>query len=684
MATASEVVNQAFARLAERPGYSHRVHQTQLALLLSDLIEQGSTGAFEAPTGLGKSLAALIPALANAAINGKRVVIATYTNILAEQYWRQDWPLCQALFAEMGIEVDASFLIGRQRYACLAAMDEAALELIAPFRGIATLGIESEFRQIPGRNARDLSRKWMAISAPPVCPARLCPRYNECFYYNARKRAATGKVVITNHSVVLTDALMSTTADSEGMLGKYDYLILDEAHDFAQAALNGLEFELSPTSLRAIGGIVGRLESIFIPLVERHGSPQAWTSLIREYRGLLERSEGNLITMGTTSEPSILAVSPAEVADHPQVKMRKAPDLQDRAFAFTNTLREATAVFLDRIQTQIADWKAAFPEETRPLAETARNYLSYVSSFGANCEAMPHPRGVGVSYVGRNGIEPMLRTDTVGLAEPLRELIWDKVPTSCLSATLAIDGDFEYMRRTLGIEPAFEEVLPSPFDFSTQAAVYVPKQGRIMDPTQARKEGNEDAYHQVLADELSDIIRTVGGRCLVLFHSRKEMEGTRPYIQVPDHLPILMQTRTGFASVGDQFRREIRSSLFALRSFWTGFDAPGETLSCVVLVRVPFEVPTDPPQIARLAWLQSIGLDAFAYHTLPQAKMMMRQGAGRLIRRTGDRGVIALLDPRLRSKRYGEEILDNLPKDMRTFDDIRDAAGWVGLEDEWA
>jgi ATP-dependent DNA helicase DinG len=151
-------------------------------------------------------------------------------------------------------------------------------------------------------------------------------------------------------------------------------------------------------------------------------------------------------------------------------------------------------------------------------------------------------------------------------------------------------------------------------------------------------------------------------------------------MSLPPELPVYIQGRYGAASVGDRFREKITSTLFALRSFWTGFDAPGETLSCVVLVRVPFEVPVDPPQVARMAHLQQQGLDAFREHTLPQAKMLMRQGAGRLIRRAEDKGIIALLDPRLQTKAYGEQILANLPSDMRTFRDIRDAVGWIGLE----
>ena len=150
-------------------------------------------------------------------------------------------------------------------------------------------------------------------------------------------------------------------------------------------------------------------------------------------------------------------------------------------------------------------------------------------------------------------------------------------------------------------------------------------------------------------------------------------------MSVSDEYPILMQGRTGVAIVGEQFKKNIFASLFALRSFWTGFDAPGETCSCVALVRIPFEVPFEPSQIARMAYLAHQGMDPFQTHTLPNAKIIMRQGAGRLIRSENDKGIIALLDPRLQTKRYGEQILANLPPGMRQFTDIRDAAGWIGL-----
>jgi ATP-dependent DNA helicase DinG len=158
------------------------------------------------------------------------------------------------------------------------------------------------------------------------------------------------------------------------------------------------------------------------------------------------------------------------------------------------------------------------------------------------------------------------------------------------------------------------------------------------------------------------------------------MEGVMERVNLPDDLPIYMQRRSGAGTVGESFRKNVNASLFALRSFWTGFDAPGETLSCVALSRIPFEVPVDPPSIVRSAAMTLEGRDPFREHSLANAKMLMRQGAGRLIRNDQDKGIIAILDPRIRTKYYGEAILDNLPQGMRRFSDIYDAMAAIGIE----
>ena len=685
--TEHEAIGRAFDRLAGKQGFVERADQRQLALLIADCLEESSPGLFEAPTGLGKSLAALIPAIARALQNGKRTVIATYTNVLAEQYWNQDLPLALSLFDQAP---RCQYLVGRSQYACLISLSEKLPGAARKIAKEAERGTEPEFRQLCGLPQREARKLWPEISTPPVCPARLCPRYSECFYYSARKAAEKAQIVITNHAMVLQDALLKQVSDGEiAILGEIDALILDEAHDFPQAAAGALEFELSPHTLNGIAGLSRRLEESLMSEADRNGSTLEWVHACETL--CLKLSEGSdaLQKLGANLRGNgILAATPEEVWKSPAIQAGSAaqqiPDVED----ISKKVAQAVNGFGHQVRRMIRTWDRPSEEEQDeiegevlfgPAADTARNYLMYLGEYAHECGRLMEPEGVAVSFAAPGMEGAIVRRETVDFVDPLRELIWDQTPWIGLSATLALDGAFDHFKRITGAEPRFEEVLPSPFDFSSQAALYLPKMGAIPNPSIARKEGTEDVYFDTIAQELTKIIKLIGGRTLALFHSRREMEEVYARMIPIEGMPLYIQSRVGAASVGERFKNEIRSSLFALRSFWTGFDAPGETLSCVAVVRVPFEVPIDPAQVARSAYLASQGLDGFRSHSLPNAKMMIRQGVGRLIRRAEDKGLIAILDPRLRTKRYGEEILANLPPGMRTFDDAEDAVGWVGL-----
>lgn len=681
MAAAIDLIDQAFSRLNSRKGYIERPDQKQLALLIADCISGKASGLFEAPTGLGKSLAALIPAIAMAITENKRVVIATFTNVLAEQYWRQDLPLALSLFE--GDLPKTQFLIGRQRYACLAEMQQNHPGLVRDFRRDAELGIESEFRTIINKRPRELSQIWPQISAPPVCPARLCEHYNDCFYYRARRKAEKAEIVITNHSVVMQDSLLKELSTSDlSLLGKYDFLIIDEAHDFPSAAENSLEFELSDSKLGLLMGLVNKMEVAGLPVAAESNSMTKWADRCEEFRVTLAKRQDDLKSYGTAARRSgILFASPGDVWEHPNVKSHVYPEHIEGAKVVSEAIAGDVREFLKSTSDLLEGWsKSEDIEEMADAArESMRNYSIFIQEFGERCAQLFELPDTGVSYLRQDDRETVLRQDVIGIAQVLKGILWNRGPAICMSATLALDGDFQFFKRESGMEPTFEEILPTPFDFRKQAAVYLPKSEAILDPSIARKQGLEDEYFSQMADELSKTITAMQGRTLALFHSRREMEAVYERMTISDDLPIFLQRRTGTATVGERFKKETRSSLFALRSFWTGFDAPGETLSCVAIVRVPFEVPADPAAIVRQAWLESQGLNPFRSYSLQLAKMMMRQGAGRLIRRAEDRGLVALLDPRIQSKGYGQEILENLPKEMKTFRDVVDAVAWLGL-----
>ncbi len=665
-----ERIERAFSRLNQREGFVPRENQLQLALILGDMIEERKSAVVEAPTGLGKSLAALIPAIAHA-VEGRRTVISTYTNVLAEQYWHKDLPLAMSLFdlnEEEAHRINTAFIIGRQRYVCLLALEEVMDDHGAAFRSVAETGTENEFRKV----AMGSARLWPSVGVPVACAGKACPLFKDCYFFEARRRAQTANVIITNHSVVLQDALNATGGDGDGFLGKLDYIVIDEAHDLYAAALNAMEFELSPKMIGSLQSLSSRLERE----IQYSGVPNSetvWRAACEDFRRDMESAKKELLAYGlVNNRPGILAVSPSNVSDNPHVKNLESP--RSGVEKVTDMVVDACRIFTNRARHFLGDG-----EVPRQVQETARNYLQVIEEAGIGADEILTPGGVSVSHQGRSGSDPMLRMDTVGVADPLHELLWDRIPTACLSATLALDGRFEFFRRSVGCEPDYEEVLPSPFDYGRDAALYLPPEGSIPDPSMSRKQGTEEVYFDALARELSAIVEAMQGRTLALFHSRREMEAVYERLRVPDHLPIYLQPKTGVGAMGDRFRQEPESTLLALRSFWTGFDAPGETLSCVVIVRVPFEVPVEPPAVVRMAHLAAQGFDPFQAHTLPMAKMMVRQGVGRLIRRDGDKGIVALLDPRLRTKRYGEEILANLPDEMRQFDDIWEAVAWTGV-----
>jgi ATP-dependent DNA helicase DinG len=674
-ADAIALIERAFNELRTRSGFSERPAQRQLSLLLADLIAYGQTGAFEAPTGLGKSLAVLIPAIAHAIASNRRTVIATYTNVLAEQYWIKDLPFALSLF---DADISTAFLLGRQRYACRMELP-AVLGKDADYaESVMQLGTENEFRKLIGGRARGQGRfadLWSRVQVPAVCEGRRCPKYKSCYFYGARAKAETASLVITNHSVVITDAQMGILEDRserDGLLGKYDFLILDEAHDFVAAAENGLEIQIDAARLNMAGGLVARIEASMRDAAREHAAEDLWVQRNQRFRDAFTHLANAFTTpLQQAEEPGILAAAPKDLTDHAAVqriyRAEAVPAHHDLTTQIARVCRNYTRLVMD----MLTEYK---PTE----AETIRAYLRPITSIGEGADAIFSHDGVAVSHFGLRGRgEQFLRRDTVGLAEPLRELIWDRVPYACLSATLTLDGSTEYFRRSLGMTPTFEEVLPSPFDYGTRAAVYLPPTGRIPDPTAARRDGIESVYFEAIAAELRELIVLCGGRTLALFHSRREMEEVYGRLQLPDEFPVLVQPTTGAGSTGERFKRELGTSLFALRTFWTGFDAPGETLSCVAVVRIPFEVPTEPLSIARGAYLATQGLDPFREHALAQAKMLVRQGAGRLLRTTDDRGIIAILDPRVRTKPYGADILANLPPEMREFDDASEAVAWA-------
>lgn len=690
MAGRQSEVRSALRRLAKQPGFTRRPGQEQAALLISDCIECGETAIIEAPTGSGKSLAALIPALVHAR-RGGRVVIATYTNVLAEQYWRKDLPAAIGLFKWTDKTPRIAYLVGRSRYACRLQLEERqGVPVVQRFLEEARLGLDSEF--FACTRTQEDRKIWRDVSVPAACQGRECRFYQECFFYKARSEAREANIVITNHSVFVRDLLIRDAAikelGGEGvsphrlskcLLGKYDFVILDEAHDLPSAAASTIGFELNQ---QAVGLVVSTVERVLKDPLLNTEERRAGTAGIRRALGKAGKTVSEALSrFEKVAREGILKVVPESLLADFKVGQHSVGELTSLLDEVVREIEQrfgsvCEALLRETIKRNVSSVSAEGEDEI------ISNLVGFIFDFIQNCRLLADPDEVSltaVSFEREGGRWRMsLNRRVVNVGERLGKLMANGPPCVMMSATMTVDRSFEFLSSETGLRPKHKEVLPQAFDTCNASALYVPPPEIVPDPAVTRFADGASAYYSTVAQVVKEILEAVAGRSLVLFHSRREMEEVYRRVVGSSDLRILMQPSSGARGVGERFREDVAASLFAVRSFWTGFDAPGETLSCVIMVRVPFEVPVEPEQVVRHAWYRSRGLDPFREYTLPLAKMMVRQGAGRLLRSREDRGVICLLDPRLHTRAYGEEVLANLPP-TRCYASIEEALAHVGL-----
>jgi ATP-dependent DNA helicase DinG len=590
---------------AALPGFEPRAGQAALAQAVAGALESDEHLLAEAGTGTGKSLAYLVPAL----LSGKRVVVATATKALQEQLLTKDVP---AAAAALGRKVRVAVLKGRQNYLCRKSLvgvdqlgglfrtaeDASAYERLAEWIATTETGDRAELTFEPSQSL------WseLAVGADR-CIGRRCPFIGSCYAEAARARAAEAELVIANHALYFADVALRQRTEGAGVLPEHDAVVFDEAHRLEEAAAAWFGGRVSLARIRQL-----------LRDVERHA---------RE----------------TETAPPGRTLADVETSGNQLVAAFDPGAGRRRLTAADGDELELLCGRLSRALGDLTGELAGLTEEADALARRAVALRIDIEA----CAAFDDPDRVAWAESGALAWAP------VDVSETLREEVWGAGPTAVLvSATL----EARFLRARLGLDEAREVCLPSPYDYREQALLYVP--ARIPEPRAPN-------YYGRLADEVVSLCNLSRGRALVLTCSYRALDELVERARARLHYPILVQGEAPRERLLERFREDVDSILFATATFWQGVDVAGESLSLLVVDKLPFSSPGDPLVEARCERIVRHGGDWFADYALPSAVLQLRQGFGRLIRGHADEGVVAVLDSRLRTRGYGARFLEALP-----------------------
>jgi predicted DnaQ family exonuclease/DinG family helicase len=630
---------------AAKDGYELRDAQLQMTRAVSQALIRRRRLLVEAGTGVGKSLAYLLP-LALHSRNGRRSVVATRTITLQEQLMERDLPMVERL---LGTSVPAAVLKGRNHQLSLRRWHRF---LRSPDRGASgpdldrirfKLKLLAWLAETEDGDRSELHLNgheetlWRYVESDGGdCLGAACANWqdNRCFMVAARRTAEAASIVVTNHALLLADAAAGGQA-----LGEHDALVVDEAHHLEAAATDQLGVNLRASDVLVVLERLGPAEGELGEALAR--AREATLRLFGDVKGRI----GEILGDDHSGNASVGLSEEVRTAHGHAVLVRSAEHAVERWRGAATHLREpghATSLQLDLLpQPDRAD-------EERLLAATALDELAICVET-----VLVRPREDHVAWLALRAEQGELHEAPVTVAETLRDTVFARTDTViATSATLAVAGDFGFLRSRLGLEGADELLLSSPYDFLEQALCVIPSDLPPYD---------DPDHDRAIAALIGDTAERLGGSTLALF------TGYSPLRRVHLLLEQRMEA-TGIALLGqglDGTRRQILASFLANRrtvllgtsSFWEGIDVPGEALRCVVIGKLPFAVPTDPLVRARTESLA----DPFAQYVLPQAVLRLRQGFGRLIRRTSDRGAVVLCDERLHSREYGARFLAALP-----------------------
>ena len=614
-------------QIAEQmPGYEFRPQQIEVALAIARALGSKRHCLAEAGTGVGKSMAYLLPAI-EYALSGKKVIVSTHTIYLQSQLLTKDIPFLHSVFPDRKLR--AVVAKGRGNYLCLNNLD-AELGQLSLIGDPNLPKLQKWANETDTGDVAELDfsfSDWSDIcSNQDTCHNQQCRFVGKCFYYRMRREAQDADIVVTNHSLFFSDLAIRISDPNSGVLPSYDAVIFDEAHHLEDVATKAFGIECGsfrvPSLLRRIRRVKGiGLDAGRIQMLDEMNSAlfETFAHSLKQEFFLHEVCRGNTASQVEETVKMMCAMLDGLNRELSEQDTTGKPELEDRLSG------------LRRMAMRLKE------EMTTLFFGTEAGYFKWGERTNGKTQLC------------------FLRYSPLSVADILSRTLWKEIDSVVLtSATLTNSGTFSYLRGRLGVPECVEAAQDSPFDFQTQCMLYVPR--HLDFPSE------NSYYTEAVAGEIEELVKASGGRAFLLFTSYRMMNAV--YDVLFGRLPYttMKQGDMSNEALVQAFLEQEQACLFGVHSFWEGVDIRGEALSIVVIDKLPFAVPDSPVNKARTDAITASGGDWFRDYSMPQAQIRLKQGFGRLIRTKTDRGVVAILDSRLVKKPYGREFIRFLPQ----------------------
>lgn len=625
------------------PGFEHRPQQVEMGDAVQRSLSDGHHLIVEAGTGTGKSLAYLVPAILWAVKHNKKVVISTYTKTLQQQILNHDLPF---LRDQLGIPFRYSLCLGNENYLSLRRLQRAGQtglftrseedgQMQAIFDWVAETpnGLRSDldFEVLPS--------VWEEVGRQKdQCMGKHCETYDRCFYFKARKKWFGAHLLIVNHHL-----FFANVANSGAVLPAFDAVIFDEAQNVEDAATSFLGLEISNSNLYYF------LDRLYNPKTKR---------------GILTRLEHDLVV---AVRGQVLVVRQA--VDHFFNRLLEEYGKTDRVLRFYKPVFIDNSLYvpMQELQELLKTLAAGLRSEEDQLdaSAAANRCFEFNNTLSAYLNQNLPDYVYWLEILARKRFpRVVLKGVPVNVSEALKEQVFEKIDRIVLtSATLTTQQRFDFIKERIGFEPQEELVLDSPFDYASQALLYVPKD--MPDPAEKM-----DVYVEKIAERCRELIEVTGGKTFILFTSYAVLNRVYEKLEfLRREYQLLKQGDLPTSHMIARFK-EFPSVIFGTSSFWQGVDIPGEALTSVIITKLPFDVPKEPITEARLEDLKRRSIDPFSHYQIPRAIIQLKQGFGRLIRKKTDTGVVSILDSRVVNRGYGKRFIQSLPP-CRVADDLK-------------